>query len=74
VDGGGEQCGGGMVGSKGGRGGVKQTHPLLTTGGKQAILGVKVLEKCLDDLQNLDRTRARSLAKCARTWQLASQM
>jgi hypothetical protein len=33
---------------------VNQTRPLLTTGGKQAILGVQVLKKCLVELQNLE--------------------
>jgi hypothetical protein len=57
VSGGGEegsQCGGSIVGSKGGPGGVNQTLPLLTTGGTQAILGVQVLQKRLDELQNLE--------------------
>jgi hypothetical protein len=33
---------------------VNRKRPLLTTGGKQAMLGVKVLERCLDVLQNLE--------------------
>ena len=44
------------VGRKGGPEGVNQTGPLLTNGGKQAILGVQVLQKIeLENLENIDR-------------------
>ena len=69
VSGGGEegsQCGGSIVGSKGGPGGVNQTLPLLTTGGTQAILGVQVLQKCLDELQNLENIHPNQMAPKAR--------
>ncbi len=39
------QCGDSMVDIKDGTGGVNQTRPLLMTGGKQAILDVRVLKK-----------------------------
>ena len=55
-----------MVGSKGGPGGVNQTRPLLTTGGIQAILGVQVLQKCLDELQNLENIDPKQMAPKAR--------
>jgi hypothetical protein len=55
-----------MVGSKGGPGGVNQTRPLLTTGGIQAILGVQVLQKCLDELQNLENIDPNQMAPKAR--------
>ena len=60
------QCGGSMVGSKGGPGGVNQTGPLLTNGGKQAILGVQVLQKCLVELQNLENIDPNQMAPKAR--------
>ena len=55
-----------MVGSKGSPGGVNRTRPLLKTGGTQAILGVKVLERCLDELQNLENIAPIKMAPNAR--------
>ena len=53
-----------MVGSKGSPGGVNRTRPLLKTGGQQAILGVNVLKKCLDDLQNSPNARKKLVHVC----------
>ena len=50
--------------NKGGPAFVKR--PLLTTGGKQAMLGVKVLERCLDEVQNLENIAPNKLAPQAR--------
>ena len=54
------------VGRKGGPEGVNQTGPLLTNGGKQAILGVQVLQKCLVELQNLENIDPNQMAPKAR--------
>ena len=45
---------------------MNQTRPLLTTGGIQAILGVQVLQKCLDELQNLENIDPKQMAPKAR--------
>jgi hypothetical protein len=42
-----------MIGIQGGTASVK--HPLLMTGGKQDMLGVNVLGRCLDVLHNLEK-------------------
>jgi hypothetical protein len=44
------------------RGTVNQTRPLLTNGGKQARLGMQVLEKCLDEVQNLENINPNQMA------------
>jgi len=55
-----------MLGHRGAHAGVNRTRPLLKTGGTQAILGVKVLERCLDELQNLENIASNKMAQQAR--------
>jgi hypothetical protein len=59
-------------------------RPLQTTGGKQAMLGVKELERCRDEQQNLENIAPNKMAPqarrklgqvCqARTWQPGSHL
>ena len=55
-----------MLGHRGAHAGVNRTRPLLKTGGTQAILGVKVLERCLDELHILKKIAPTKMAPQAR--------
>ena len=45
---------------------MNRTRPLLKTGGKQAMLGVKVLQRCLNDLHNWKDLEPNTMALQAR--------